>query len=274
MRLGILTIRGRWGSNEIAEYSARLYVYVRKVDLPHSGSPNRTIVIVGGESSMLKGEKGEAQLVGGVYFVVTHLNVQLKNGRSSMAITGRAGCTGGCIIAWRARGVALNGLSKKKEGGSLEVGSTYCLLCHSLLVEYALIFKVKFTHMNVLSSSTKKHAEFFSLNVHLLRKYQFRLPFSHAYQAGARSTPITGRLLRNNCVSMASVSISASVSASAKDYSEWSSEKLVERVLSLEQQLREQTARYVQEKSKSGYARKGKKIRLAKSNADFENNLR
>ena len=37
---------------KVTEYSVRPYVYVRKVDLPHSGSPSRRIVIVGGESSI------------------------------------------------------------------------------------------------------------------------------------------------------------------------------------------------------------------------------
>lgn len=101
--------------------------------------------------------------------------------------------------------------------------------------------------MNVLSSSTKRRAEIFTLNIRHLEKYPLLLQSSNACQAGARSTAITKSLLRIHCMSMDS----APASDSAKDYSNWSSEKLVERVLSLEQQLREQTARYVYEKSKS-----------------------
>lgn len=102
--------------------------------------------------------------------------------------------------------------------------------------------------MNALFSSTQKRAGFSSsLNFSPLRKYQLLILVSDACQAGARSVPITKSLLRINFTSMASTS----VSALAKDYSNWSPEKLIERVLFLEQQLREQTARYVYEQSSS-----------------------
>ena len=120
--------------------------------------------------------------------------------------------------------------------------------------------------MNTPPLLTKKCAEFLLLsNLSPFRKYQSLFPVSHAYQAGARSTPITKSLVRTNCTSMAS----ALASASAERYSNWSSEKLIERVLSLEQQLREHTARYVCEKSTSSYSIENKNVGLTKSYAEL-----
>lgn len=141
------------------------------------------------------------------------------------------------------------------------------LACTLQCIKYELNRQKTRDCMNALSSSTNKCGDFLLLsNFSPLRKYQSFFPVSHACQAGARSSPVTKSLVRTNYTSMAS----ALASASAERYSNWTPENLIERVLSLEQQLREQTTRYVCEESTSSCSTENKNMGLTKSYAELE----